>query len=472
MTEITGKPVLPVPSDRNLNPRRRSFPSRGFVLALALIAVFCLTAYFGFQVYQDSTAGLIRALDGNFEVSGAAREKLAARGASVVPALFERMDGSQSPGSVFAESTISFIGKPAVPFLLEKLRSPEHSVATRAALVLGHLGEREAVPELVACLATNDEELRIRCIKALGTAGGDAALSSLISLTQDPSTSVRIAVSSALAQFQDSKAGQALESMLDDADSSVRVNACQGLSLCLCPNATPEIARLASDASPGVRKMLAAGLGAQNDAQSVTILESLLRDPTADVRSAAMISLFWKDLPISLRSLVEAAHDPDESIRIMAIGAIAAQATPDALSLLAELMKADRDEVAWGISQMPSNKMGTFLGLLVSDDPAVRADAFYVISRAEVPYPLYDLPVPVREVIAKFGDTWSNGRFLDSRGEYCLQSLLTGDMSAEEVERELRAEFGGKAPTGRKAIIEWLEDLLIQRQMILRGEGR
>lgn len=76
-----------------------------------------------------------------------------------------------------AAEALSRIGPPAVPMLVEALRSPERTVRRQACAVLLRMGPdaKEAVPDLVRLLDDEDEEIRKSAAKALGGIGPDAA---------------------------------------------------------------------------------------------------------------------------------------------------------------------------------------------------------------------------------------------------------------------------------------------------------
>ena len=76
-----------------------------------------------------------------------------------------------------AAEALSRIGPPAVPLLVEALRSSDLETRRQACEVLLRMGPdaKEAVPDLVRLLEDDEEELRKMAAKALGRIGPDAA---------------------------------------------------------------------------------------------------------------------------------------------------------------------------------------------------------------------------------------------------------------------------------------------------------
>jgi HEAT repeat protein len=68
---------------------------------------------------------------------------------------------------VKARKELVAIGKPAVPFLIEALKNPNHLERWEAAKVLGEVGEAEAASALVEALDDEEFEVRWRAAEAL-----------------------------------------------------------------------------------------------------------------------------------------------------------------------------------------------------------------------------------------------------------------------------------------------------------------
>jgi HEAT repeat protein len=75
-----------------------------------------------------------------------------------------------------AADALARIGPPAVPMLVQSLRSSDREVRRRACEILMRMGPdaKEAVPELIGLLGDEDEELRRMAATALGRIGPDA----------------------------------------------------------------------------------------------------------------------------------------------------------------------------------------------------------------------------------------------------------------------------------------------------------
>jgi hypothetical protein len=76
-----------------------------------------------------------------------------------------------------AADALGRIGPPAVPSLIEALKSPDPEARLQAAQVLARMGSdaKEAVPDLIRLLDDPDERIRKAATRALGRIGPDAA---------------------------------------------------------------------------------------------------------------------------------------------------------------------------------------------------------------------------------------------------------------------------------------------------------
>ena len=95
----------------------------------------------------------------------------------VAPAAFVVPVKPPPSEQLLAAEALARIGPPAVPRLVEALRSPDGQVRRQACAVLLRMGPdaKEAVPDLVRLLEDDDEDLRKMAAKALGRIGPDAA---------------------------------------------------------------------------------------------------------------------------------------------------------------------------------------------------------------------------------------------------------------------------------------------------------
>jgi len=99
------------------------------------------------------------------------------------------------------------------------------------ALVLGHVGDREAVPLLVAGAGDEDEQVRIYSLWSLGAIADPAGLATLTAALTDPDPGIRKTAAYALGGFADqTDATAALRPLVDDPVADVRWNAALALA--------------------------------------------------------------------------------------------------------------------------------------------------------------------------------------------------------------------------------------------------
>jgi len=96
---------------------------------------------------------------------------------NVVPAQYSLKPLEQWTQQEAAADALGRIGPPAIPQLIDLLKSPEVEVRLIAAQVLARMGSdaKEAVPSLIPLLKDPDERVRKAATRTLGRIGPDAA---------------------------------------------------------------------------------------------------------------------------------------------------------------------------------------------------------------------------------------------------------------------------------------------------------
>jgi HEAT repeat protein len=100
------------------------------------------------------------------------------------------------------------------------------------ALVLGHIGDREAKPLLIKGASYDDSQVRIYSLWALGAIADPAALSTLTGVLTDTDPGIRKTAAYALGAFahDSTAAAEALRPLVDDPVADVRWNAALALA--------------------------------------------------------------------------------------------------------------------------------------------------------------------------------------------------------------------------------------------------
>ena len=215
----------------------------------------------------------------------------------VVPSLVSYVIGGGigCTDASLALTTILRIGKPAVPAVIEELKSRESRRRAAAIDILTRMGPGNApvVAAITPLTADPDTHVRRVCFESLGKLGGEAieAVPALEKARDDPHPHNVIACCTALVlitgrgkPYTDHIAG-----LLRSDRSGVRSCAATGLGKCrrLAHDCWPQLLKLAKDKATGPRSCAVAALddiGADNDQVIHTLIEVLKNDPNLQIR--------------------------------------------------------------------------------------------------------------------------------------------------------------------------------------------
>jgi HEAT repeat protein len=172
------------------------------------------------------------------------------------------------------------------------------------ALVLGHVGDREAVPLLISGAADDDSQVRIYSLWALGAIADPAGFPTLTAAITDTDPGIRKTAAYALGGYANqAEAMSALEPLVDDPVADVRWNAALAL------------ARLGSSSGlPVLEQMLDRRLLAQ--------IPDITPEQQEDAMISALNALVTLDVDID-RAMLDrlAGEDPSYKVRQAAIQA-------------------------------------------------------------------------------------------------------------------------------------------------------
>lgn len=176
------------------------------------------------------------------------------------------------------------------------------------------------------------------------------AQETLSRLLRDPDPLVRRPVAESLGKIGDPGAAPLLEAALHDTDASVREAAARALGQ--LPTVEPSVGEaligLLQDPEAKVRRAAAQALGRAGwPPVTVDRLAQLLRDANAQVRLAAAQALLSAEAPASravIDALVQAAQDPDATVRQWALAALAEAAGERAVPVLTDRLMHDQAE--------------------------------------------------------------------------------------------------------------------------------
>jgi len=192
---------------------------------------------------------------------------------------------------------------------LTQLGSSDGTMRSKAALILGELGDARAVEPLIAALKDEHENVRSEATLALGLVG-NVALKPLIAGLEDSDASVRQGVAEALELLEDARAVDPLIAALKDKHESVRRSATRALGHIW---QLPDLTRLGSS-DRRTRSKAAKALGELKDTRAVEPLIATLKDSNTEVRSEATsaVALLGN---AAVEPLIAALKDSDAPVR-------------------------------------------------------------------------------------------------------------------------------------------------------------
>ncbi len=148
------------------------------------------------------------------------------------PRAIEPLIGKLRKGKgIIAKTTIEAlvkIGEPAVPPLINALKSESNSLKTGVAKILGQIGDPRAVEGLIGILEDEKNQVRIAAINALGEIGQPSAIESLMGRFTDQDGYARECAAEAIAKIGE-PALEPLINALGDNRRAVRTDAIRAL---------------------------------------------------------------------------------------------------------------------------------------------------------------------------------------------------------------------------------------------------
>jgi cyclophilin family peptidyl-prolyl cis-trans isomerase/HEAT repeat protein len=286
------------------------------------------------------------------------------------------------------------------------LRDPDRGVRRRAALAAGRVGDPSLVPALVDLMNDGEVEIRRVAAFALGLAGDRRAVERLLAALGDSDTVVRGRAAEALGRIGDARAATAIAALVvealpktidrmsvrgDDPGNPADTWAEQRLALFA-------LARLRDSAAAA--HALLAGDRPRFDWWAATWVAMRLESPALrPVLLAACESTDPFSRALAARglgatkdasaadALLRLARDPEETVAVHAIRALAAigepRGTAAAASLLASPSDVLRREALRALAALPPDPAlrPRIVGFVAERDPFVRAAAFGALAR-------------------------------------------------------------------------------------------
>lgn len=204
-----------------------------------------------------------------------------------------------------ARTTLQYIGKASVPWLVRSLSHKNSLVRAQAAEVLGDLKKHAspAIPRLIPLLKDKSASVRESVVRTLGVLAPYPmqVIPVLLRLLRDSNSKVRIQAAWALGRMG-TKAKAAIPGLhraLDDSSAGVREYAVQSLRVfgSLALSSTPKLIRMLKDPNASVRKAVVMTLGTTGyTKRKVVVFRQAMQDSSFEVKEA-ILQVLAKFLP-------------------------------------------------------------------------------------------------------------------------------------------------------------------------------
>jgi HEAT repeat protein len=241
-----------------------------------------------------------------------------------------------------ALSDLTSIGKPAILPLIENTRSYNPSVREICIRILGSIGDELAAERLIELTSDPEPMVRTAAIHALGNIKSESALRFLISCLDNPDQIVVSSASDVLTE-KGKEIIKFLPSLLaEDKTMSEQILIARLIGKIKDESVIPMLAEHLNDPRLWIRRAACSALGETKNPKAVKILiEQCLPEQQTLIRSAAVQALGKLKMTEALESVIKALQDPEESVRLAAIGALAEIGEPNTGSYILDFLSSD-----------------------------------------------------------------------------------------------------------------------------------
>ena len=178
---------------------------------------------------------------------------------------------------------LGLMGRPAAPFLIERLESPDADIRRRMARTLGIVRDGTALPLLIEALTDPDIAVRDSAAWALGELQDPRAIKPLISALNDKAMPPQYSLSAwALVKYDPDSLIPALLDSLRADSPWVRWRAALTLGLLRDPRGVEPLTRALNDPDLEVRRRVIASLGEIGERGAIEPLKRMLADDTGE----------------------------------------------------------------------------------------------------------------------------------------------------------------------------------------------
>lgn len=231
-------------------------------------------------------------------------------------------------------------GKRRTGKIAEFLGDEAPEVRAAALRAIGGLGAKEQAPKVAALLKDRNAGVRGEALALLGDWGSKEFAPDFVGLLDDPSGQIRLRAVEALAGWGQRDVAPRIAKLLKDPVAQSRAEAAAALGSLGAREFAPEIAPLLEDSHASVRRCAVYAIGKLGARGSAAVVRKLLKDPSPDVRLSAAQSL--GQLGTDLDALVPLFRDDDPEVRAEAVWVLSRVGPKETLRRLVDLLE-DRD---------------------------------------------------------------------------------------------------------------------------------
>lgn len=238
--------------------------------------------------------------------------------------------------------------------IVERLGSDDRQIRTAAYASLLQLGRAGLVEGIAGRIRHESMQVRTAIARACGELGAQRAGPGLLGALADPAWPVRAALCEAIGQLRPSGGGRALMDMLGDSEESVREAAANGLAAYGGAEIEggDEALRMAYEhGSVPIRlSMIALAACVEGTALS-QILVDATRDPSETVRLRAVGALAARPNPEAIPALTAALTDASIEVRMAAVPALGVAGTVESFEALLRTLSGAQPELRERIAE-------------------------------------------------------------------------------------------------------------------------
>jgi HEAT repeat protein len=308
-----------------------------------------------------------------------------------------------------------------VPELLQRLESPDITIAQKATIALGYLGSPEAVVPLVRALQSRQQHLYWQATAALSRIGDTQALDFLMKALQSSSVQLQSATAKALGKCGLPAVAPLLRVIGDDrTDDLVKFHAIHSLGEIGSPLAVQPLINLLDRKSKHIRSEAIWALGQIRSPLAIIPLADRLTDSDLGVQSAAAHALKAIGAP-ALPALLAMLKNSSSLTRSVAIRTLAQLGFEEAVANLAEVLFGDpfpyvRSDAAQALGEIGSRSAIVHLGMAVRDqDRSVRTAAIRALRKVKSP--------EAGQILRQIDPQWANQEttILQQRAQFTVR---------------------------------------------------